>query len=103
MSLDVTILSPTGGPTWTVPVGVELHHRLITAARQFKLPQLSRMSDYYKDVTIEAIEVPNLISDLEVLLRTMTSDRELTDLCQRLLELAQRAVEEEKAIEVIAD
>ena len=61
------------------------------------------MSDYYEDVTFEALEVVNLICDLEVLLRTMGSDCELTDICQRLLGLAQRALEEKKELEVIAD
>jgi hypothetical protein len=62
MALDWCILGPDGRPDVVVPLGLEMHSRLM--ARAASKPLLGRAADYYADAEYAPTEVAALLAEL---------------------------------------
>lgn len=102
MSLDFVILGQNGAPEKTVPLGVDLHHELVTAASTYGLTHFQSFADYYEDAEIAIDALPSLAEQVQTL-RAKTSSIDLQRFLYGLGDLIAYAVANEKVLHAIAD
>ena len=102
MSLDFAVLGQNGAPEKTVPLGVKLHHELVTAAAKVGLARFQEFEDYYEDVEISVTDISGLAEQVSAL-RAQTHSIDLQRFLDDLLELVAYAMSSGKALHAIAD
>lgn len=102
MSLDVAVIGEDGTPRDSVAIGVTTHSKLMRQASAQHLPILLRLSNYYGDAMVDAVEVPGFLGELDRV-RASTVDADVLELAGALRELAGRAIAPGRHLEAIAD
>ena len=104
MAYDVAILDSNGTLLAQVSLAYDDHEHLVAAAREYDLPVLQRMADYYEDVEISSEEISSLLHELEMLRhRAESQSHANATVVQRLIELAQAAKARQVGLTCIAD
>jgi hypothetical protein len=102
MSLDFVVLGQHGSPEKTVPLNVDLHHELITAAANHGLTLFGAFDNYYEDVEIVISNLSGLAEQVEML-RVQAGSINLRRFLDDLSGLIAYAVSNGKALHAIAD
>jgi hypothetical protein len=102
MSLDLVLIGENGRPECTVPVRVDIHDELITAASSLDLKKLMKLKDYYGDALYQIEELEDLNREILVLLQQSTSE-ELRIILYGFEQLIGLALARSSSIEAIAD
>jgi len=104
MSYDLAILDDNGKPLRYISIGVDRHYRLSCIAKEKGFSLISRMEDYYVDITYHADEINPLIREMALMIADIDSkDSEIRTFLIKALSLADEAISQQKAIEGIAD
>jgi len=102
VSLDFVVLGDDGAPDRVVPIGVDLHHQLISIATQFGLYRFDSFSDYYEDARIDEGDLLEFRQQVEIL-RSGTKSPQLLNFLGSLCDLIDYASEKGKPLHSIAD
>ena len=103
MSLDIAILDSEGIPSGEVSISPDSHSQLMKQAEILALRQLSRMHDYYEDVDYTAQETRLLQQETKELASKCSGRPEFCALINEIQSLVHCAVNNDKAVVVIAD
>jgi hypothetical protein len=103
MSFDVVLLGADGRPEKTVPIGVDVHARLMDLASRQKLSLLQRMSDYYEDAKYSVAELQSLADEVNRVGTATGDDVELSAVAKGLLDLIADAKARSRGLEALAD
>ena len=102
MSLDFAVLGESGSPEKMVALGVDLHHKLVTAAAGLGLVSFQPFADYYEDAAIAAADLP-VFAEQATMLRAQTGSTEMQRFLDQLGDLIAYAVANGKTLHAIAD
>ena len=102
MSLDFAVLGQNGAPEKTVPLGVKLHHELVTAAAKVGLARFHEFEDYYEDAEISVTDLSDLAKQVTAL-RAQTCSIDLQRFLDDLSDLIAYAISCGKTLHAIAD
>jgi hypothetical protein len=102
MALDLMVIDMWGKPLEIVPISQFVHDELMLLVAKHNFFQLSRLSDFYLDVTFEYEHIPLLKYELKILKKEAVS-KELRSFVKGILKLTEYACRYHKQIEAIAD
>jgi hypothetical protein len=102
MSLDFAVLGHNGAPEKTVPLSVELHQELVTAAARAGLSRFKKFEEYYEDAEILVTDLPDLAEQVTTL-RIQTDSTDLQHFLDGLSDLIAYAMANGKTLHAIAD
>lgn len=102
MSLDFVVSDQNGAPENTVPLGVELHYELVTAAAKIGLARFQKFEDYYEDAEISVTDLPGFAEQVSIL-RAQSHSTDLQRFLDSLSDLIAYAISREMTLHAIAD
>lgn len=103
MSLDFAILSKTGHPLRSIPIGMDFHNALIDEAERADSELVLRMAEYYEHARYEPSDLPALADELTGLETARSSDPVFAENITKMKALVSEAQQSALQVMAIAD
>jgi hypothetical protein len=103
MALDISIMSPDGSPAETVSLSTDEHQHLMQTAQRMGLDLIARMYDYYKDTHYSMYELPMLVAEMRILLKSNMLSETAVDRLTGLKDLCEYAIAINCPVAAISD